>query len=344
VTKEIQRFADAAMFEAAPMQRDMTTDWLNPKVHLLWMTPDPLGAIAAACRMYEGKPTYNLRDITNEERAHYFQQVQKTHLTAPLEFVKLHFFIEGVSRSFTHQMVRQRTAVYAQESLRFAVKTHVAQESVVPISVRSDANALEEFVGALESLQTSYMKLIDLGVPAEDARELLPHAVGTRLNYCTDLRALSEHSGNRLCTQAQFHWRDVFNQVVTAIKSYPGPNKHNGDTSSDMSGYWWQFEMLADSPLFRPVCYQLNRCPFQASFDRGCSIRQRVELNALHGRPSSEWHTRADLGKLSPYDGLRGVSPFADADTGNDIIPAINPAEWLLDPTAGITTATNRPS
>src|SRR5205085_233882 len=112
----------------------------------LWMTPDPLGAIAAACRMYEGKPTYDMSDVTDEERIHYSQQVQKTHLTAPLEFVKFHFFVEGVTRSFTHQLVRQRTAVYAQESLRFAVKDNFAAEAYTPPSIRSASRDIQDRV------------------------------------------------------------------------------------------------------------------------------------------------------------------------------------------------------
>src|SRR4051812_41525702 len=35
---DVVRFADKAMFTAAPMAE------IHPKVHLLWMTPDPLGA------------------------------------------------------------------------------------------------------------------------------------------------------------------------------------------------------------------------------------------------------------------------------------------------------------
>ncbi len=112
---EIVRWADRAMFKAEPIPEG------GPKVWLLWCTPDPLGAIAAACKMYKGEVVRDLSTVTDAERLEYFEQVQKTKLKAPFEFVKFHFLIEGVTRAFTHQMVRQRTAVYAQESLRFAV-------------------------------------------------------------------------------------------------------------------------------------------------------------------------------------------------------------------------------
>lgn len=313
----LRKWADEQQYIAAPIQREPGQE-ITPKVHLLWMTPDPLGAIAAMCRMYEGKPTYNLMDITDDERERYFQQVQKTHLQAPLEAVRLHFFIEGVTRSFTHQMVRQRTAVYAQESLRFAVKDHLEDEISVPPSIAALPKhhpTRQEWDKAIKQVSDTYNFLVNNGIPAEDARGLMPHAVATRLNYNTDLRNLIGHAGNRLCTQAQFEWRIVFMGIVDAIRT-AGTKDCYGELDwcylhdvQNCKGHpWsWQYEMIADSNMFRPICYQLGRCQFNADFDRHCSIRQRVDEFASEGIPSTEWD--------------RGAS-------------AIQPEEWLLDPAA----------
>lgn len=287
---EIQQWSDAAMFLSAPMRGD------GISVHLLWATPDPLGAIAAACRMYEGFPTYSLDDITDEDRKRYWRQVQDTHLKAPLEFVKFHFFIEGVDRAFTHQMVRQRTAVYAQESMRFAVKDNFVSETPLPPSLMGlpdDDPKVVLWSRALQNIQVAYNNLVDTGVPAEDARGLLPHATTTRLNYATDLRALADHAGNRLCTQAQFHWRIVFTQIRQAIRSLG-----------------WQGELISE--LFMPVCYQLGRCPFKADFDRGCTIRDRVDAFHSVGVKSDQWDQGSEEHDIAPID----------------------PAEWLTDPRA----------
>lgn len=300
----VQKYVDESMFTAAPMTS------VTPKVHLLWMTPDPLGAIAAACRMYEGKPTYDLAEITDRERIDYLRQVQATHLKAPLEFVKLHFFIEGVDRAFTHQIVRQRTAVFAQESLRFAVKENLAKETPYPPSFFDGSQSRQnDFADiwnkCVKDIENAYNTLVANGIPAEDARGLLPHAVTTRLHYCTDLRNLSDHSGNRLCTQAQFHWRTVFQQIVEKIAN-------GAPTAADH----WQFEALAESGLFAPVCYQMNKCPFKADFDRGCTIRPRVDAFADMGVPSQSWDREHFSVKL------------------NKVIGSIDRAEWADDPKA----------
>lgn len=350
MSKEVQKWADSAMFTAEPLK---ASD--GPKVYLVWMTPDPLGAVAAMAKMYKGEVVRSLADVTHAERYEYLEQILKTKLKAPLEAVKLHFMVEGVTRSFTHQMVRQRTAVYAQESLRFAVKEDMAEGVAHPPSLAGTIPAVDwydqqselpeeerdhftnqagnaqlmrnEWDEGVRQVGYSYKNLIDMGMPAEDARGLLPHNITTRLNYVTDLRALLDHAGNRLCTQAQFEWRLVFAKMAEAIREYKphaaliasaGRNLDEVSISEmehlDRSDRW-QFEALAQ--IFKPVCYLTGKCEFMADFDRACSIRDRVQANHAIGRPSNEWDTKVD--------GSAGHTEF---------IGDIQPAEWLLDPGA----------
>lgn len=351
MTKEVQRWGDKAMYAAEPMQGN------GPSVHLLTLTPDPLGAIAAACKMYKGEVVRSLSAVTDDERRGYFQQVQRTKLQAPFEFVQFHFLIEGVSRALTHQMVRQRTAAYAQESLRFAVKEDMPDECALPPSLAGTLGIGEEECTcgagpstswhgqhepfckaneltanaeqqrqreiwdiALEEVGSAYSKLIDSGMPAEDARGLLPHAVTTRLHYTTNLRALLDHAGNRLCTQAQFEWRLLWARIVDAIRDYNPmmPVSRNAPDSLAGNLRWlgdqdgWQYELLAN--VFKPVCYLTGKCEFKANFDRHCAIRERVDENESEGRGSENWHK--------------------DYDNGRVFIEAIQPVEWLLNPNA----------
>lgn len=327
--KAVQKWADSAMFSAEPID---ATD--GPRVHLLWMTPDPLAAIAAACKMYKGEVVRDLSEVTDEERVEYLEQVQKTKLQAPFEFVKFHFMIEGVTRAFTHQMVRQRTAVYAQESLRFAVKEDMpvglppslagTEGGRVTWEDRDYTDAerqREHWDNAVQVVGREYAKLVEMGMPAEDARGLLPHNTLTRLHYSTDLRSLLDHAGNRLCTQAQFEWRLVFARIAESIRNMDthdqDPLVCNGSDSAYMT------EKLSE--IFRPVCYQTGKCEFKANFDRKCSIRERVDANAVINRPSSEWNEEE---VLMGHVGDHGEY----LETGR--IAPIFPAEWLLNPGA----------
>lgn len=326
--KTVQRWADNAMFSAAPLDKDE-----GPKVYLLSMTPDPLGTIAAVNQMYVGKPVRSLSNVTDDERREHWQRVMKTRLKAPFEFVKFHFMIEGVTRAFTHQMVRQRTATFAQESLRFAVvEDNFADRVALPPSLAdtehySDpgmmmttgtfgrlSQAQQQRVAwdlALEGVQDAYTTLVDSGMPAEDARGLMPTNILTRLHYTTDLRALLEHAGNRLCTQSQYEWRVVWARIIEAIREYGFQQTYKspvvvpgwvGDRPGrkDVEMTWQTTEI---SRLFKPICFQTHRCEFMSPDDRACSIRDRVQSHYAKGEKSEDWED-------------------------------IHPVEWLGDPSA----------
>lgn len=139
-SKELSKWSDGFMFEAEP---SLAAE--GPKVYLLGGPIDPLGQIAACAKMYKGEVVRDLRDVTDAERREYLEQIQKTVLKMPLESVLLHFMVEGVTRSFTHQMVRQRTAAYAQESMRFAVKEDAATAVALPPSLNGTLS-LDELI------------------------------------------------------------------------------------------------------------------------------------------------------------------------------------------------------
>lgn len=339
MTKEVQKWADSAMFSAEPS--DATK---GPEVYLLQGTPDPLGSIVAFSAMYTGKVVRDKADVTDEERRYHLNEMMQTKLKAPLEAVNLHWMVEGVTRSFTHQMVRQRTAVYAQESLRFAVKEDVASAVSLPPSlagvepfdgvghISTEQEWLYDWDDLVLKIEEVYLRMVNSGMPAEDARGLLPHAITTRLNYATNLRNFQDHSGNRLCTQAQFEWKTVWMKFIQAMRNYcTCPNKLGlGDRQHTIYCDNWQWKEIAK--LFRPVCYFTGQCEFKAQFDRKCTIRPRVDANHEIGRSSSEWDKEYDNVQGNPI--VSGVGPQSvvrEEDGRPVFIGAISPAEWLLD-------------
>lgn len=319
--KEVSRWADAAMFRSEPMPKG-ESGAPGPTVTLLNATPDPLGSLAALCGIYTGRVVRSLSELSDDDRRTAYTEVTKNKLQGPLEVVQFHFLVEGVTRSFTHQMVRERQAFFAQESLRFAVVDgeHWVNRIPVPPSIPSDPRSVEESItrdlwdDAIITAENYYHTLIERGVPAEDARGIMPHAMTTRLHWVTDLRGLLYVAGLRLCTQAQFEWRLVMAQVVKALRGYgyepaswdeqPRPNRPDA----------WQFEIIADS--LRPICYQEGKCGFKAKMDRPCTIRERVDANEKAGRPSNEWE--------KPF--MAGYDEAA--------IAPIHPYEWAADPAA----------
>jgi flavin-dependent thymidylate synthase len=353
----VQKWIDPAMYAAEAMPAKD-----GPKVHLLWMTPDPLGAAAACNAIYTGKVARNLADVTRAEREALLPDMRKTILTTPMEAISLHFLIEGVTRAFTHQLVRNRTSGYAQESMRFAVMG-AEEQGRIPIALPPSLTGtlseeewyaqkdvdIDHTEGAqrqrliwddsLRRMENAYSNLVSRGMPAEDARGLLPTNTLTRIHWVTNLRSLQAEAGKRLSTQAQFEWRAVIAAIARAIREYnPYENlakivltqhEKGADYINTALEYLaasdsWQYEAISD--LFRPVCYNTGKCEFMATADRFCTIRDRVEANHAIGRPSSEWHE--GYAKDLQFD-VTGKAVGAGV-----VIEPIHPAEWLADPTA----------
>jgi flavin-dependent thymidylate synthase len=300
---ELIRQADAAQYARPPIP---TADVGRIKVRLLNATPDPLGSVAALIEQYKGNVIRDLAEVTDEQRRAAIDEMGKTVLNGPLEAVQFHWQIEGVTRAITHQMVRSRASFFAQESLRFAVPTgNWADEIPLPpslagidrwdeeqISMAQDSKMYQAFkVWRLNMMriQAAYERLIELGVPAEEARGILPHDMPTRIHWVCDLRTLLADAGKRTCTQAQFPWRVIFAGMAQALREYGGqPREGRNDGRRRRDG--WQFREIA--ARLRPYCYQNGSCGFMAKFDRGCTIRDRVDAFAAAGVPSSEWGER----------------------------------------------------
>lgn len=276
---EVSGWRDEAMFSTEPVVGD------GPQVYLVNATPDPLGSIAAVNGIYAGIVHRSRSKITDEQKRYEWEQVEKTHLKAPLEFVQVHFLVEGVTRAFTHQMVRQRTAAFAQESMRFGVKENMAAETELPPSIRPGSDQERIWFETLQTVEEAYLSLVANGIPAEDARGLAPHAVRTRIHYVTSLNNFINYSGDRLCTQAQFEWRLVWAGFLRSMMehtSYP----HASEAGKCDN---WQWRLIAESNQFRPVCYKLGKCPWKGDIDRPCKIRDRVEEGRWEEIDIREW-------------------------------------------------------
>lgn len=301
---EVARYADVAMYRAepAPLLR----------ARLLNATPDPLGSIAAVCGIYKGEVVRDLAMVTNEQRRKVLADMQATALQGPLEAAQFHFLIEGVTRAWVDQLTRGRAAFYAVESLRFAVKEDWAGDAPLPPSLAGlpdDHPAVMVWRKAMNGAEDAYAALVHAGIPAEDARSLLPLGITTRAHWIVSLRELLHVAGLRLCTQAQFEWRIVMSHVAQALRGYGVDREWGSD--------YWQYGHIADS--LKPVCYAQGKCGFMAQFDRACSIRERVEAFGKAGVPSREWG-----------------EPYYDEDhaTGEPDILPIQTLEWLADPAA----------
>ena len=177
------------------------------KVELINHTPNPILAIEnAASTCYDSQPA---------GEGKIFRHCYKSGHHSVLEFADFSFRISGVSRALTHQLVRHRMASYAQRSQRYCVEDGF--EFVTPTSVSAKPEAAEIYQSVIDNIQKSYNDLISLGVPAEDARMILPNACASVICVKMNLRELIHFCNERLCACAQWEIRAMAREMVREV-------------------------------------------------------------------------------------------------------------------------------
>lgn len=128
----------------------------------------------------------------------------------PLEHASATIIASGVSRALTHQLVRHRIASYCQESQRY-VKLN-EPEYVTPNSIGEngpDNKAWIIFYEQMESTWKAYNDLLALGIPAEDARFVLPNACCSKIAITMNFRSWRHFLKLRMDKHAQWEIREM---------------------------------------------------------------------------------------------------------------------------------------
>lgn len=153
-----------------------------------------------------------------EKIAEELDYISKT-LRSSWEFCDFTFEITGVTRAFTHQFVRTRTASYAQQAQR--VVDLSSFETMMPETVKEvDDGAQWEALMKLTSETYEYYQ--SAGVPNQDCRGVLPTNVLTNIMAKMNLRTLADLAGKRDNLRAQGEYVDVFRAMAAeAIEAMP---------------------------------------------------------------------------------------------------------------------------
>jgi len=136
---------------------------------------------------------------------------------SPLEHIQFTFTIDSISRAATHQLVRHRHMSFSQKSQRYI--TEKGQfDYIVPGSIENSFLLNPgEYEGLMCDIQRLYTQMISMGIPAEDARYVLPNAATSSMTVSLNLRAMINLCNLRLCTRAQKEIRDVVKMMRNLV-------------------------------------------------------------------------------------------------------------------------------
>lgn len=164
-----------------------------------------------------GRTCYKSEDkITVDSNKAFVKKIRNSGHHSVLEHCVITVKIVG-DRSMSHQLVRHRLAAYSQESMRYCdygrAKFGEELQVVCPPKIQQEGeNRVDKFAlwdRCMEACYRAYLDLRKMGVPAEDARSVLPQATKTEVVTTYNVRQwrhVFEHRALNPKAQWQIRW------------------------------------------------------------------------------------------------------------------------------------------
>ena len=189
------------------------------KVSLLQYTPDPELTVALAARLcYSSTSIDELKDkLSGTDIRNFLEKIMVLGHQSVLEHASFTYGIDGISRATSHQLVRHRIASFSQQSQRY-VSHEQRFAAVVPPTIAERPEILARFEAELTSLHNAYAEMLAAGIPAEDARYILPNATETKIMVTMNARELIHFFELRCCERAQWEIRAMALEMLKLAK------------------------------------------------------------------------------------------------------------------------------
>jgi thymidylate synthase ThyX len=157
-----------------------------------------------------------IRDWPWKKKAAELEYMANT-IPSSWEFCHYTFLIEGVTRAFTHQLVRTRTASFAQQTMRVL---NVGGWDYKKGPTIQDSS----YDDCMVDIAEAYDRIIESGAKVEDARGILPTNILTNIVMGINLRTLAEMVRKRSSPRVQGEYRAA-KDLDEEIKCMPIPEE-----------------------------------------------------------------------------------------------------------------------
>jgi thymidylate synthase (FAD) len=196
------------------------------EVALIQCTPDMLKTIWCAARtcysplspqeLWESEPT-------REEMLRIARRIFTSRHLSVAEHCGMTFAVAGVSRALLAQYSRHRIGVsLSVQSQRYVSARRTAKgrlcAHVTPPGVEAKPEAEAVYLKAMEGAQALYDELVNLGIPKEDARFVLPGGAATNFVTTLNLRSLLDIYHKRVVTPgAQWEIKELLVRMAKLV-------------------------------------------------------------------------------------------------------------------------------
>ena len=191
------------------------------QVKLISKPENMLKTIYTACRTcYSADSPLNIYDCESaqdkEKMLKLINRVISSGHYSTIEHIQISFAISNISRGCSHQLVRHRHMSFSQKSQRY-VKEKGQFEYLIPETIENNEELKIKFDEFMSKISDFYLELTQAGIPAEDARAVLPNATSTSMVASLNLRELIHLANLRLCTRAQKEIRILVKRMCDEV-------------------------------------------------------------------------------------------------------------------------------
>ena len=168
--------------------------------------------------------SFNRPNPATADPANYLRNIIRQGHESVLEHATVTFYITGVSRAFTHELIRHRHLSYSQLSQRFV--DEATANFVIPPSMENDPVAIKTLEVAAKHALAAYTEMVESlqnqGLPRKHAREaaraVLPNMTETRIVVTGNHRAWREFLSRRLAPDADAEMRKVAQKIYDQLR------------------------------------------------------------------------------------------------------------------------------
>ena len=194
------------------------------QVMLESITPNAEDLIERACRTcYLSFHRYDPPKSTEE----LIKKIMRKRHHSVLEHAHATFRIKGGSRVFTHELVRHRLISPSQESQRYVCyadkpgrkKTREFEFVTPPTFIGENYDFTSEYDEMVERCYQLYEKMLDSGVPPEDARYILPNSTTSEIVITANFREWRHFIWLRTNPRAHWEIRQIAIEILKILKA-----------------------------------------------------------------------------------------------------------------------------
>lgn len=169
-----------------------------------------------------GRVCYKSEDLITEDSAEKFiRNILKRGHESVIEHEKISVKMV-CDRGVTHEIVRHRVASYSQESTRYCnyQKDKFGNELtfIKPVFWKEDSPEYTLWKESMQQIEDQYMKLIEMGASAQEARSILPNSLKTEIVVTMNLREWRHFLRLRTASAAHPQIREIAGMVLEEFR------------------------------------------------------------------------------------------------------------------------------